>query len=558
MRRRRSLGAAVAATLLMPMLQVAQAMPAQAADEPTITVHAPDGAWEGWYRRQVNIQVNATARFPLAILTWQRTRPDGTTDSGNFDPNGTGFQVATRGATNFTFQATDMFGATSQAKYGVGIDPDAPTISFDNLDASIVVGQGAIVPFTYSCSEDLTLVKSCAAPTPSGQPLRTSTLGTSNETVRAEDMVGNVRTRTLNYEVVAPLQLAAPPRITGTARAGETLTYTGGTFTPAAEVTAEWFRGAARVGTGATYAVTDADVGHALTIKVTGRRLRFADAEATSAATSAVQKRLFTSTGTLEVRGEPVIGRQLSLSLPDVSPGATSTSFQWYRNGGAIAGATSPIYAVTSADANSTLSAGVVFGRDGYDSLQRFTTATAMVLAALTVDRQVRVRGTAMVGRSLVADAPLFSGLVDRMSYRWLRNGSPIAGATSTSYRLAAADVGRRITVRVVAQSSRRPDVESRSGQTAAVAKATTSMSARAKARGKGRVQIRVSVTASGFVPTGKVTIMRGSKVIARNKTLTRGRLTVNLVRQPTKKVTYTVKYLGSGVTKPVSKKVRP
>ncbi|MFI5427911.1 hypothetical protein [Aeromicrobium sp. UC242_57] len=194
---RPGLWALPAALLMAPLVQVVHTTPAYAANEPVIDVQAPDGAWEGWYRRPVTIQVKARSTFPLAILTWSRKRPGGVVDDGHFDAGGTSFEVSERGATNYVFRATDLFGGTAEAKYGVGIDPDAPTISFGSLPDTIVLGQGAEVPFTYSCAEDLTQVKSCTAPRASGQLIPSSTLGVVRETVRAEDMVGNVRTRLL-------------------------------------------------------------------------------------------------------------------------------------------------------------------------------------------------------------------------------------------------------------------------------------------------------------------------------------------------------------------------
>lgn len=540
---------AAASLLLLPFLTFspAQAVEGRAADEPVITVHAPDGAWEGWYRRGVNIQANVSSTFPLAVATWERKRPDGVIDEGTFDPQGTGFPVDERGVTDFTFRAMDMFGSVTEKKYGVGIDPDAPNILLGALPSThIVVGQGAVVPFDFSCSDQLTRVRFCTSPIAAGQPLPTSSLGDFSATVRAEDMVGNVSSRKLNFTVAEPLRAAELPRIAGTVRAGSTLTLSGGTFTPAATVTARWFRSGTPVGTGTSYVLTDDDIGHAMTVQVTGKREFFRDAEQTSLATAAVQRRLFDVTGSLAVRGDAVVGQRLSLSLPALSPAPTTTTYQWYRNGGAINGATGSTYTVTTSDVNATLSAGVVFERTAHEPVRPFTGPTDKVLAPLTVERAASIRGPAVIGRTLTSDAPLFSGQVDRVVYMWLRDGAPIAGATSTSYRLGAADLGRQISLRVVAQSARRPDTESRSAPTSRVAKAAAVVSTSVKARGKARVRISVKVGAYGVAPTGKVTIWRGSKVVARNKSLKSGRVTVNLTRQPRKKVSYKIVYAGS------------
>jgi hypothetical protein len=65
-------------------------------------------------------------------------------------------------------------------------------------------------------------------------------------------------------------------------------------------------------------------------------------------------------------------------------------------------------------------------------------------------------RGTAAVGRTLTATAGRWtpSSSSYTYSYAWLRDGRPIAGATSSRYRLVRADGGHRVSVRVTASGS--------------------------------------------------------------------------------------------------------
>lgn len=62
--------------------------------------------------------------------------------------------------------------------------------------------------------------------------------------------------------------------------------------------------------------------------------------------------------------------------------------------------------------------------------------------------RGVRVTGTARAGHRLTAVATVWRPAPQRIAYRWLRDGKPIAGATHRTYVLRARDAGHRITVR--------------------------------------------------------------------------------------------------------------
>lgn len=63
-----------------------------------------------------------------------------------------------------------------------------------------------------------------------------------------------------------------------------------------------------------------------------------------------------------------------------------------------------------------------------------------------------RISGAAVEGETLTGSLT-GEWYAQRVEYQWLRNGGPIAGATSPSYRLQAADRGARVSLRVVASS---------------------------------------------------------------------------------------------------------
>jgi len=78
------------------------------------------------------------------------------------------------------------------------------------------------------------------------------------------------------------------------------------------------------------------------------------------------------------------------------------------------------------------------------------------------------ISGSLKVGKKLQAKAGAWAPAPDKFSYRWYRNGKPIKGATSKSYKLKKADKGKKITVKVTARGA---GLETRAVKSAKTAK---------------------------------------------------------------------------------------
>ena len=72
----------------------------------------------------------------------------------------------------------------------------------------------------------------------------------------------------------------------------------------------------------------------------------------------------------------------------------------------------------------------------------------------LTATPVTKISGTAKAGRTLKAKAGTWKPSGVKLSYRWKRNGTSIAGATKSSYRVTAADRGKTLTVTVTGSKS--------------------------------------------------------------------------------------------------------
>lgn len=79
------------------------------------------------------------------------------------------------------------------------------------------------------------------------------------------------------------------------------------------------------------------------------------------------------------------------------------------------------------------------------------------------------ISGTAQQGQALTTTAGTWSGS-PTYAYQWLRAGSPISGATSSSYTLTSADVGAMVMIRITATNS--------AGSASATSAATASVTA--------------------------------------------------------------------------------
>ncbi|MBO1902968.1 choice-of-anchor M domain-containing protein [Leucobacter weissii] len=73
------------------------------------------------------------------------------------------------------------------------------------------------------------------------------------------------------------------------------------------------------------------------------------------------------------------------------------------------------------------------------------------------------ISGTAQVGKKLTARPGSWQPSGVKLGYRWLRNGAAIPKATGSSYTPAAADAGKRISVRVTGALSGTPSVSATS-----------------------------------------------------------------------------------------------
>ena len=126
-------------------------------------------------------------------------------------------------------------------------------------------------------------------------------------------------------------------------------------------------------------------------------------------------------------------------------------SYQWSRDGSPIGGATSGTYTLTQADVGSEITVEVSY-TDGEGTFESATSAATSAVTNVNDNPTGDVtliaavtEGEILNANNLLADEDGLGSL----SYQWSRDGSPIDGATASTYTLVQDDVGAVIAVTV-------------------------------------------------------------------------------------------------------------
>lgn len=180
---------------------------------------------------------------------------------------------------------------------------------------------------------------------------------------------------------VARTLYAPAPSASGVAKVGSVLTAKPGDWQPAPVALAyQWYRsGKAITGaTKATYLITGADYGTTITVRVTGSRTGYPSITRTSPATVRVAAGTLTA-ATPRITGTRKVGRSLTSKPGSWKPAGVTFSYQWYRNGKRISGATKATYKLTRASKGKRITVRVTGRKAGYAAIARTSARTTRV-----------------------------------------------------------------------------------------------------------------------------------------------------------------------------------
>lgn len=286
----------------------------------------------------------------------------------------------------------------------------------------------------------------------------------STITVVATYVDGGNTTETVTSDPVGPvLPLDQAPTgglaITGSPTQGQILSVQNTINDPdgnPSSFTYQWYRGGVPIAgeTGASYQLTQADVGSIITVSTTyvdgydNQKIVF------STAAGPVANINDAPTGNLFIEGEAkqhqILTIKNTLIDPDGNP--ADFSYQWFRNGVAITGATGDSYTLTQADVGQSITVKATYVDGGGYTEMVTSVATAPVANVNDAPTgSVLISGELEVGGLLTtaADIEDMDGLPATLNYQWYRNGVAIDGATAATYQITAEDLGTRLYVQV-------------------------------------------------------------------------------------------------------------
>ena len=281
-----------------------------------------------------------------------------------------------------------------------------------------------------------------------------------NRALTAQEVQKNFRTVNNRFDstsLPAPVNTAIPV-VSGTTIVGNTLTSTTGTWVSSAPITYSylWQRGTTNIAgaSNSTYLLQASDVGFNISCIVSATSAGSVSSAVSGGTATITAPVPPANTAVPTISGTVAIGNTLT-STTGTWTGTPTYTYQWQRGTTNIVSATSSTYVVQAADYANTLRC-VVTATNAAGSAAANTANTVAVPAQAPVNTAVpAIGGVVAIGNTLTSTTGTWTGTpTPTFSPQWQRGTTNIAGATSGSYVVQAADYANTLRCVVTATNA--------------------------------------------------------------------------------------------------------
>jgi hypothetical protein len=252
-----------------------------------------------------------------------------------------------------------------------------------------------------------------------------------------------------NVAIAPSAAIVVQPTITGSAAVTSVLTANVSTNVIAPTLSYRWLREGLSIAgaSGSTYTLGANDVNKRISVQVTASKAGYTSGTATSTKTAPVSAATLVFSTPATITGTLKLGSTVTADGA-TTPGATY-SYQWYRNGAAIKGATAKTYKLGASDVDRSMSVKVTATKAGYATLASTSASSSLVQPGTLVVGTVSIGGTLTVGRNLNARSGTWTPGTT-LKYAYYADGELVQFSASKTFRLTWEEVGKSITLIVI------------------------------------------------------------------------------------------------------------
>ena len=178
-----------------------------------------------------------------------------------------------------------------------------------------------------------------------------------------------------------------------------------------------------------------------------------------------------TAAPTPKISGTVKVGHSLTATPGAWKPAPITLTYQWLRNGISIANANKATYTLTPTDVGTTITVMVTGTKGGYTTTSKTSASTAKVALGGLTSSAAKISGTVKVGKTLTAKTGSWKPATTSFSYQWYRNSNAITRAKQATYKLTAADKGKKLKVKITGTATGYKNASRVSKRTATVTK---------------------------------------------------------------------------------------